>query len=331
MRGWVAAAGVAVAVLVGVGLAGSRVPNRAYVQSGPGGAFFARATPDGPRGSAGETRVYGVGARGKPDTLIHTYPWFSPDGVYLAWSPIGGLAAITPSREPLDRTRRRESGRRVELSLYLDGKTVREFTADELKALGAKAGPFTSAEVEYKSVDIEVVGDGQVPGTNDYEWVVRQDGGPDLRLDVVTGEPRVLARRDPAGLIREYLGALPGAIPGVPAALAGFSTNEPGVYGHGKTRSVVTMRGCPVDRLPEVINEWYAVGTHAGRPVVYVGGPDEREVEGNTSYERWSVTAYAPVGGGLGVVTVRGRAAHSELRRVARQALDGWRGVVEPK
>jgi hypothetical protein len=50
--------------------------NRTYVTASEYGQFYAKSIPNGRYGLKGVTKVYQVGE--KADTLIQTYPWYSP-------------------------------------------------------------------------------------------------------------------------------------------------------------------------------------------------------------------------------------------------------------
>ena len=169
-------------------LASKPVASRTYVQSGLDGAFYARCTPTAEEGSAGRTDVYTVGAT--DDRRIDRYDWYAPGGVTLGWSPLTGKVAVLA----VVAERRQEGDWRAqeELRFAIAGKVLRSYTNGELVALGA-------AEVISRPLgqraEYRVVGCEQVPGTNEYDFIVKVAGGTKgegttLRFDITTGELR---------------------------------------------------------------------------------------------------------------------------------------------
>jgi hypothetical protein len=156
--------------------------NRPYVQSGPDGALYARCVPDATTGSAGRTRVYSVG-RDKDD-LLETYDWYAQDGVTLGWSPTAGRVAVMARRNG------------AELSFYLGGKLLASYTAEELGKFGVEVARRRVPLPE--GAEFRVVGCEQVPGTNDYDFVI-ESKGKRLTFDIVTGKPRSAERADLRG------------------------------------------------------------------------------------------------------------------------------------
>jgi hypothetical protein len=144
--------------------------NRPYVQSGPDGALYARCVPDALTGSAGRTRVYSVG-RDKDD-LLETYDWYAR-GVTLGWSPTAGKVAVMARRNG------------AELSFYLGGKQLASYTADDLGKLGVEI----AKRQDPGGPVFRVVGCEQIPGTNDYDFVI-ESKGKRLAFDITTGRPR---------------------------------------------------------------------------------------------------------------------------------------------
>jgi hypothetical protein len=177
--------------------ASKRVANRTYVQSGPDGASYARCMPTAEEGSAGRTDIYTVGAT--DDQRVDRYDWYAPGGVTLGWSPLAGkLAVLAVVAE------RRQDGdwrAQEELRFAIGGKVIRSYTNGELIALGA-------AEVMSRRLgqraEYRVVGCEQVPGTNEYDFILEVAGGTKgegktLRFDITTGELRPDRPRVPIG------------------------------------------------------------------------------------------------------------------------------------
>ena len=159
-----------VLVAVAAAACADEAGNRPYVQSGPDGVFYARCVPDAVTGSAGRTRVYSVG-RDKDD-LLETYDWYAR-GVTLGWSPTAGKVAVMARRNG------------AELSFYLGGKLLASYTADDLGKLGVEV---TKRQNPGGPV-FRVVGCEQVPGTNDYDFVI-ESKGKRLAFDILTGKLR---------------------------------------------------------------------------------------------------------------------------------------------
>jgi hypothetical protein len=160
-----------------------RAGNRPYVISGPDGAFYARGIPTGDDGIGGRTEVYEVGA--ERDTLLDTYDFYAPERVVLGWSPITGKVAMMAALN--DSIPAKDWAAREELRFCLGGKVIKSYTAAELIALGAKEVVSRPGGVHPS---FRLVGCEQVPGTNDYDFILDLDGGRQVRLDILTGEPR---------------------------------------------------------------------------------------------------------------------------------------------
>ena len=73
----------------------------------------------------------------------------------------------------------------VELSFHPGGKQLASCTAEDLRTLGVEVTKKTSPTRVY----FRVVGCEQVPGTNDYMFVI-ESKGKRLTFDVLTGKPR---------------------------------------------------------------------------------------------------------------------------------------------
>src|SRR5438874_2333974 len=116
-------------------LASKEAGNRPYVQSGPGGIFYARCIPQDTTGSAGFTDIYRV--QKERDEVVDHYGWFAKQGVVLGWSPIAGkvgVLAICKDTPTLP-------DKQAEVSFYLGGKLLRSWTTADLKRLGAEVAP----------------------------------------------------------------------------------------------------------------------------------------------------------------------------------------------
>ena len=163
--------------------AGSKpVPNRPYVQSMDGGAFYAKCVPDAADGPAGTTKVYRV--RRDADELVDAYDWYAAEGVVLGWSPVAGkVAVMARGGKP------GADGRRGELSFHLGGRQLTAYTTADLEVLGVEVLPRRGPTGPVPRAEFRVVGCEQVPGTNDYDFVI-QAGGRQLRFDILTGKPR---------------------------------------------------------------------------------------------------------------------------------------------
>lgn len=172
-----ALAGLAASVL-----ASTPLPNRPYVQSMPGGAFYARCVPDADAGSAGTTTIYRVVKH--KDDVIDQYDWYAGRGVVLEWSPLAGKIAVAARGGPAPAGAPPE--KRPELSFHLGGKLLASYTAADLAEFGARPGRLLSSDGRWHGIK-----DGrgeQVPGTNEYHFVVELDGTP-ARFDIRTGKP----------------------------------------------------------------------------------------------------------------------------------------------
>ena len=192
---------VAIAVLLASAApapASKAVASRAYVQSGPGGVFYARCVPAAADGTAGRTDVYAVRADGGDDPR-DLYDWYAPGGVTLGWSPLAGkvaVLAVVAEERPGGDWRAQE-----ELRFAIGGKVLRSYTSGELIALGAAE---RVSSVRGRHAGYRVLGCEQVPGTNEYDFVVEVAGGmtgegTKLRFDITTGALRPDRPRVPIG------------------------------------------------------------------------------------------------------------------------------------
>ena len=176
---------LAIALLLGIGgrASADKGPVRAYVQSGPGGIHYARCLP--PAGGAdGRTTVYEV--HGERDRVLDRYDWFASGGVALGWSPLAGQVAVAAlfdvEPDAVGEWRGQE-----QLRFSIGGKRLKGYTAGELVAVGA---PERADSTGRRGAAVRVVGCEQVPGTNEYDFVVGVGEGEPLRVDITTGEPR---------------------------------------------------------------------------------------------------------------------------------------------
>lgn len=169
---------IVTAAMVGAAFASKPVFNEAYVQSGPGGIFYARCIPDGPKGPEGVTEIYRVRKDG--DELLDRYDWYADGGVVLSWSPIAGKVGVLAIHGTIMMPR--DPGH-VELAMYLGGKLLRKWTTAELQKFEPKDVQLPVGRVVGSSVGCE-----QVANTNEYVYVVNI-GGKRVLFDILTGEP----------------------------------------------------------------------------------------------------------------------------------------------
>ena len=157
-----------------------RASNFTYVQSGPGGIFYARCIPTAKEGAAGRTEIYRV--HEDRDELLDRYDLY-PRAVVLGWSPIAGkVAVMSVVQEEAKDWKQQE-----EFRFSIGGKLLKRYTSADLLALGAdeQVGRPGGQRAAYRVGECE-----QVPGTNDYDFVVEIKGGAKLRFDILTGELR---------------------------------------------------------------------------------------------------------------------------------------------
>jgi hypothetical protein len=152
--------------------------NRPYVQSGPSGVFYARCIPETNKGPVGVTEVYRVGKEG--DQLVDRYDWYTKHGVILGWSPIAGKVGLPAIRkdEPT------APDKQMEIGIYLGGKLLKSWTTAEFQSLGAKVE--RSVHGGERAV-FTVAGCEQIPGTNEYVFVV-SFGEKKVSFDILTGK-----------------------------------------------------------------------------------------------------------------------------------------------
>lgn len=175
------AAVVLMGLTCGMAWASKPSPNFPYVQSGPDGVFYARCIPDEDRGTKGTTRVFRVGK--ERDEPVDAYDWYAKGGVVLGWSPLAGKVAIMAVGGPPSAG----SGAPAALSFHLGGKLLASYAADELKRRWGAETMLRSTPGE-EQIAFQVVGCEQVPGTNDYRFVIEMLGRR-VSFDVLTGRP----------------------------------------------------------------------------------------------------------------------------------------------
>jgi hypothetical protein len=163
-------------------LAGKRSPNRPYVTSGPDGVFYARCVPAEDRGTKGTTTVYHVLKDG--DKVVDTYEWYVQGRVVLGWSPIAGKVGIMALGGPPATG----SDAPAELSFHLGGKHLASYSIDDLKKLGVKLDDLVASD--GTRIGFKVIGCEQMPGTNEYQFVVEVNGKK-LSFDILTGKPPI--------------------------------------------------------------------------------------------------------------------------------------------
>lgn len=175
-----------VLLAVGAAVASKAAVQRAYVQSGPdrlGSVFYARCVPDADKGTAGRTEVFRVRAEG--DEKVDAYDWFAPGGLVIGWSPIKGEVAMLAlmQGERADDWQAQEA-----LRFVLGDEQLASYTNGELIEMGAQM----SADTAYGlRAGFRVIGCEQLPGTNEYDFVIEIAGGETLRFDITTGKPRI--------------------------------------------------------------------------------------------------------------------------------------------
>jgi hypothetical protein len=180
---------VAIILTTGAALASKAGPHRAYVQSGPdrlGSVLYARCVPSGEKGSAGRTQVFRVRAEG--DEALDEYDWFAPGGLVLGWSPIAGKVALLAvmQDEAADNWMAQEA-----LRFAMGGERLASYTNGQLIEMGAKE---IVDSVYGRRAGFGIVGCEQLPGTNEYDFVIEIDDGKTLRFDITTGKLRQAKR-----------------------------------------------------------------------------------------------------------------------------------------
>jgi len=162
----------------GISVASKPVPNRAYVQSGPDGVFYARCIPEENTGTKGTTNIFRVAI--DEDVLVDSYDWYSPRTVLLGWSPIAGKVAVMSMQE--ERVPNDDS---VQFSFHLGGQLLRAYTTEDLRGLGIKIPKIAKRPYfAYRAIGCE-----QVPGeANVYVFSIKGSNNKKYSFDITTGE-----------------------------------------------------------------------------------------------------------------------------------------------
>ena len=161
-------------------LAMKRVGNEPYVQAMDGpSVFYARCVPDDAEGNKGRTTIFRV--RRTADEKLDTYDWYSPEGVILGWSPLAGKVAAMSLLEPAS-----ARDKQIEFAFHLGGKLLASYTTASLESMGIEIG----RSREGDRAQFKVLGCIQVPGTNEYNFVIESSRGRKYAFDILTGKPR---------------------------------------------------------------------------------------------------------------------------------------------
>lgn len=172
----------AVAFIVAPALASKRAGNAPIVLSGLDGRFYARCIPAGGDSSKGKTTIYRV--EDPKDIVVDTYDFYPNHGMWFGWSPKAGKVAVM--------TRLTEQNpdpkKQIELTFYLGGKKLSSYTTEQIWNMGATR---KLDMVGGNCADIEIMGCDQIPGTNDYDFVLRTQKKLFIRFDILTGKPHV--------------------------------------------------------------------------------------------------------------------------------------------
>ncbi|MDB6028406.1 MAG: hypothetical protein JWM68_4629 [Verrucomicrobiales bacterium] len=173
---------IALITLLGLSTASASkaVWNRPYVQSGPGGIFYARCIPKEKLGSAGFTEIFEV--QKEQDKLLDHYDWFAKGGVILGWSPIAGKVAVMAIHPGTAA----KPDKQVDLSFSLGGKLLKSWTTAELKGLGAEV-IHNDYDREDRAI-FQTVACEQIPNTNEYVFTIQIAANKKLRFDILTGD-----------------------------------------------------------------------------------------------------------------------------------------------
>ncbi len=150
------------------------------VLSGLDGRFYARCIPAGAEGGKGSTKIFRV--ESAKDVLVDSYDFYPPHGIWLGWSPIAGKVAVMTRLLEQDPDPKKQ----VELSFFLGGKKLASYTSDELFNMGATK---KLDMIGGNCADIEIMGCQQIPGTNEYDFVLRTQKKLFIRFDILTGKP----------------------------------------------------------------------------------------------------------------------------------------------
>ncbi len=155
--------------------------NRANVTAMDEGIFYARSIPGSSLGFEGKTDIYLVGTN--EDKKIDSYNWFNRNQLVLAWSPIAGKVAIL---------RYDPENTDAALAFYMGGKFLKSYSRTELTKFGVKStNEFGVKSInEYCGVhlNLKLLGQEQVPNTNDYVFKIEFESSGIKSFDITTGE-----------------------------------------------------------------------------------------------------------------------------------------------
>lgn len=158
-----------------------KAAERTYVYSALDGVFYARVKPAREK-SPPRTQIFLVGD--EKDTLLDTYDFYSPR-VELGWSPIAGKVAVLAARLKTASNPNQEN----ELDFFLDGKHLKSYSTEELVRLGASTTTRLYDDGR-EHADFKMIGCRQIPGTNEYDFVLEVNKGKLLKFNILTGELR---------------------------------------------------------------------------------------------------------------------------------------------
>jgi len=164
-----------------------RATNMPMVISGLDGRFYVRCVPTKEDGGAGSTKVYRV--ESSKDVLLDSYDFYPQHGIWIGWSPKAGKVALLTRlvEQNVD------PNKQVELTFYLGGKKLNSYTTAQLLKMGAQK---KIDMIGGNCAEISVRGCEQVPGTNDYDFVVRTGLKSVLRFDILTGKAKACGLTD---------------------------------------------------------------------------------------------------------------------------------------
>lgn len=150
-----------------------RSGNRANVTAMDEGIFYARSVPATIAGIEGKTDIYKVG--NSEDERIDSYNWFNRNKLVLAWSPKTGQVAIL-KYDP--------ENAEAALEFYMGGKFLKRYSLAALKGLGIK----TINTYCALQLDLKILGQEQMPNTNDYVFKIDFGSSSIKMFDITTGE-----------------------------------------------------------------------------------------------------------------------------------------------
>ena len=151
----------------------TRGANRPNVTAMDEGIFYARSVPAFSTGFEGSTDIYLVDMNG--DKKIDSYNWFNRNQLVLAWSPIVGKVAVLrydPENED------------AAVAFYIGGNLLKSYSHSELKKLGLRSID------KYCGVrlGLKILGQEQIPNTNDYVFKIEFESSGIRMFDITTGE-----------------------------------------------------------------------------------------------------------------------------------------------